>query len=139
MKKPKAVIDAEKIAAEKAIQLAAAKGDVCQLEREYSNAVAAIRKAQEDADASLPQCSLVRSSWRSSAEVVDGKVVVVRRTPSGMLVVRRVGDSTGCEYKFKWDRNAEQYRQAEKRFSSVSDTRALRDVPNEYAHNLQEV
>lgn len=134
MKKPKTVVDAEKMAAEKAAELAAAKEVVRQLESEHADAVAAIRKAQEDADAALPQCRLVRIPWRSSKEEDVSRVVIVRKTPGGMLVVRRVGDPAGNKYKFKWAPYAGQYRQAEKRSSFISDSRALRDVPPEYAH-----
>lgn len=134
MKKPKSVADAEAVVAVKVELLAAARDAVKQLEREHGEATAAVRQAQEAADATLPQCRLVRIPWRASKEEDIGRVVIVRKTPSGMLVARRVGDASGKEYKFKWAPYAGQYRQAEKRSSFTSDARGLRDVPAEYQH-----
>lgn len=136
MKKPKTVIDAEEAASAKKAEFEAAKAGVNRLEKEWFQALAAVRAAQTDADAALPQCRLVRVRWRTSNEEDMGRVVILRRTPGGMLVVRHVGDPDGSEYKFKWAEYAGRFRQAEKG-SCTSDTRELRDVPAEYLPTCQ--
>jgi hypothetical protein len=131
MKKLKTVVDAETALNAKAAEVTAAKDALKRLESELAGAHAAVRQAQADADATLPQCRLVRVRWRSGIEDEGAGVVIVRRTPSGMLVVRYVGDASGSEYKFKWAEHSGKYRQADKS-SFTSDTRELRDVPAEY-------
>jgi len=103
------------------------------LEAEYSDCLRAVRAAQEEADALLPQCLIVRRRWRSGTVEDFAKAVVLRKTAGGQLVVRRVGDADGTEYRFKWAERAQVYRQAEKSTSWASDTRELRDVPPEFA------
>lgn len=136
MKKPKTVIEAEAALAEKASEVAAAKDTLKRLEAEHGAAYEAVRKAQTDADAALPQCRMVRFRWRSSNEEDCGRVVILRRTPGGMLVVRYVGEPDGLTHKFKWAEYAGKFRQAEKG-SFISDTRELRDVPVEYLPTTQ--
>ena len=131
MKKPQGVVDAEAALDAKAQELSAAKETLKRLEREYSEAYTAVRHSQTDSDSALPQCRLVLVRWRSGVEDSGVAVVIVRRTPGGMLVVRHVGDSSGNEYKFKWAEHAGKYRQAEKS-GFTSDIRQLRDVPLAY-------
>lgn len=131
MKKPKAVIEAESALVAKAAEVAAAKEALKRLEVERGAAIAAVRHAQTEADAALPQCRLVRVRWRSGNEEDIGRVAVVRRTPGGMLVVRYVGDADGSEYKFKWAEYSRKFKQAE-RGGYTDDTRELRDVPEAY-------
>jgi hypothetical protein len=131
VKKPKTVIDAENALSAKAAEVVAAKETLKRLEAEHGAAYAAVRQAQTDADAALPQCRMVRVRWRSGDEEDAGRVVIVRRTPAGMLVVRHVGAPAGHEYKFKWSEHSHKFRQAE-RGGYTSDTRELRDVPAEY-------
>ena len=131
MKKPKTVVDAEAALAAKAAEVAAVKEALERLKSEWGIAHTAVRHAQTEADATLPQCRLVRIRWRSSNEEDMGRVVILRRTPGGMLVVRYVGEFDGSEHKFKWAEYAGKYRQAEKS-SYTSHTRELRDVPAEY-------
>ena len=113
MKKPKTVIDAKAALSAKAAEVTAAKDALKRLEAEYGAAHMAVRQAQTDADASLPQCRLVRLRWRSDKDENVARVVILRRTPSGMLVVRYVGEPDGSEYKFKWAEYSQRFRQAE--------------------------
>lgn len=136
MKKPKTVIDAEAALSAKAAEVTAAKEALKRLEAEHSAAYAAVRHAQTEADAALPQCRLVRVRWRSGNQEDMGCVAILRRTPGGMLVVRRVGEPYGHEYKFKWAEYAGKYRQAEKG-GYTDDTRELRDVPAEWLPTTQ--
>lgn len=138
MKKPKTVIEAEAALSYKAEELTAAKDALKRLEAEYGAAHAAVRHAQTEADAELPQCRMVRVRWRSGTDDDMSRVVILRRTPSGMLVVRNVGTS-GCEYKFKWSERPGKYRQAEKVIGFTDSIRELRDVPVEYLPTCQAV
>lgn len=136
MKKPAAVAAAEealkKALKTKANELASAKEAVQRLEREYADAVVAVRKASEEADSDLPQCRLVQVRWLNAKEEDMGRAAILRKTPSGMLVVRRVGDDSGQEYRFKWRKLSGSYTQAEKATSPYSDLRELRDVPTAF-------
>jgi hypothetical protein len=136
VKKPKTVIEAEAVASVKKAEFEAAKETMNRLEKEWFAALAAVRQAQTDADATLPQCRMVRVRRYCSKEEDCGAFVVVRRTPGGLLVVRRVGDTSGYESKFKLSRHRGLYVQAEKA-SLSSDTRELRDVPAEYLPSAQ--
>lgn len=138
MKKPKTVIDAEAALIAKAVEVAAAKDTLTRLEAEHGAAYSAVYQAQTEADASLQQCRMVRVRWRSDTEEGGARVVILRRTPGGMLVVRKVGDANGYEYRFKWAEHARKYRQAEKG-SFTSDTLEMRDVPAEYLPTCQAV
>lgn len=136
VKRPKTVIEAEAAASAKRAEFEAAKEAVKRLEGEWFQALAAVKAAQTEADAALPQCRLVRVRWRTSNEEEMGRAVILRRTPGGMLVVRYVGDPDGIEFKFKWAAYAGKFRQAEKG-GYTSDTRELRDVPAEYLPTCQ--
>ena len=129
MKKPKTVVDAEVALAAKAVEVAVAKEALKRLESEWGIAAAAVRQAQTEADASLPQCRFVRVR-RGGTEDGNSLVVIVRRTPGGMLVVRDVGESASLEYKFKWKAHEGKYQMA--KHDGYTSTRELRDVPAEY-------
>lgn len=131
MKKPKTVIEAEAALGAKAAEVTAAKETLKRLEAEHAAAYAAVRQAQTEADASLPQCGMVRVRRFGGKEEDCGRYVIVRRTPGGLLVVRRVGDADCGESKFKFSQHRGLYVQAEKT-SWSSDSRELRDVPAEY-------
>lgn len=134
MKKHATVMAAEAVAEEKARELAVARELVKRLEQEHSEARIAVREAQLLVDASLPQCRLVQVHWRSGKEANAGRVVILRKTPGGMLVVRRVGDSfSGAEFKFKWLEHSGKYVDSRKQHAYLSDLLELRDVPEVYA------
>lgn len=132
MKKPKEVIDAEAALSAKAAEVATAKNALKRLEGEYLAAHAAVRQAQTNADAALPQCRVVRVRWRTGVEDDLGRVVIQRRTLGGMLAVRPVGqlDDLG-QQKFKFLEHVGRFRQVEKG-GYTSDIRELREVPAEY-------
>lgn len=136
MKKPKTVIDAEAALKAKTAEVADAKEALKRLDAEQAAAYAAVRQAQTDADASQPQCRLVCVKRYSGKTEDIARAVILRRTPGGMLVVRHVGQPDGTEYKFKWSQHCALYSQAEKG-SWSSDTRELRDVPDEYQPTAQ--
>lgn len=131
MKKPKTVIDAEAALSAKAAEVTAAKEALRRLEAEHGAAHFALIDAQTAADASLPQCRVVCVRRYGGAEEGGALHVILRRTPGGMLVVRRVGDATGVEWKFKWALHANVFRQAEKA-GWFSDWSELREVPAAY-------
>lgn len=135
MKKPKTVIEAEAALSAKAAEVTAAKETLKRLEAEHAAAYAAVRQAQTDADASLPQCDMVRVRRYGGKEEDCGRFVILRRTPGGLLVVRRVGEQGG-ESKFKLSQHRGLYVQAEK-VSWASDTCELRNVPAEYLPSAQ--
>jgi hypothetical protein len=135
VKKPKTVIEAEAALSAKAAEVTAAKETLKRLEAEHAAAYAAVRQAQTDADASLPQCDMVRVRRYGGKEEDCGRFVILRRTPGGLLVVRRVGEQGG-ESKFKLYQHRGLYVQAEK-VRWASDTRELRNVPAEYLPSAQ--
>jgi len=128
-----AVAAAKLVAEAKKQELAEAEGAVARLKAEWIDAMQSIREAQERADAVLPQCRIVSVSRYSSKEVGGARVVILRRTPAGTLIVRHLGDADRGEYKFRFSTHSEAYREVEKegRFS-YSDRSELRDVPAEY-------
>lgn len=126
------VISAEQEVKNKAAELEGARATMKRLERELYEASAAVSKAQEDADAMLPQCRMVSVHLRSGETRDIGRVVILRRTPGGIIVVRGVGDTSNMTYKFKWRKHSAQYVQAEKQSSFSYDSRVLHDVPADY-------
>lgn len=134
----KTVAAAEAAVAEAGLRLGAAREAVRQLELEYSAAVAAAERARVEADDLLPQCRLVRVGWHSGKETEICRVVILRKTPSGLLVVRRVGDGTDDQSRFKWNEHSNRFVLAEKRGNFTTDNRELRDVPESFlpAHQL---
>ncbi len=131
MKKPKSVIDAEAFAAIKKVEFDSAKAAMDRSEKELIEAVAAVRTALIDADATLPKCRKVRVR-RQSGTVVDlGQVVIVRKTPGGRLVVRNVGEPSGTASQYKWNPHSGVFRQIEKS-SWNGYINELRDVPAQH-------
>lgn len=131
-KKPAAVAAAEETLHAKAAELAAAKDAVVRLGQEHCACVQALRAAQTEADSDLPQCDLVSVGFRSDKETPVCRVVILRKTPGGMLVTRHVGAADGYEQRFKWSAHRGKYVQAEKQGAWVSDHRELRGVPADY-------
>lgn len=131
-KKQTPVAAAEDAVSTRAAELIAAKSEVERLNREHGEALEALRKARGDADASLPQCRLVRIHWRGEKPTDSGMLVILRKTPTGMIVARRVGEPAGSEYRFKWAAHGRCFRDAAKHGSWMSSSLELRDVPAEY-------
>jgi hypothetical protein len=132
MKKLAAVAAAERALAAKKAELAAAEATIACLRFEVADAHRAVFDAQSDADAALPQCRMVAIGWRGSPERDVGRTVILRRTPTGILVVRSVGFTDRGVFKFKWNERTGRFVQAEKRTLLCGDTRELRDVPEQF-------
>lgn len=135
-KKPSAAAEAVS-AAKLVVELAKAdledaRAEVKRLEQKVSDAHVAWRDAQVAADAELPQCGMVLVKWRSGKEEDAGRLVILRKTPGGMLIARRVGDVYGAEMKFKWSQHRAQFVQAEKSSFYANDTRKICEVPAEF-------
>lgn len=113
-------------------ELAAARAEVERLEADVVVARAALRDTRVAADAELPQCRMVSVRRFSGIEDEAGRVVILKKTPGGTLVVRRVGNGGGPEYRFKWSAHRAKFVQMEKYAFFGSDTRELRDVPTEF-------
>lgn len=126
------VAAAEQAVKSKHEELKDANATVARLNGELSEATDAMRKAREDADALLPQCRMLIKRWGRAQEEDIGRVVLLRKTPGGMLVVRRVGGPPDTTFKFKWRETPAAYVLVDKHSSFASDTRILRDVPAEY-------
>lgn len=132
VKLPPEVAAAEAARSAKAQELCSAQEAVKRLERELVEAVGAVRAARIAADAGLPKCRMVSLAWRTGRVVLDCEVVILRKTPTGVLVVRRVGEDEKQTFRFKANIFGDRYVQAEKGLGYVSQTRELRGVPKEF-------
>ena len=121
----------KKFKAEKQKELALAEAAIKTLKDELSAAYIAVRKAQEEDDDKLPQCDCISVEWMSRKETPAGRMVIMRKTPTGFLITRRFGE-VSCDFKFKYENG--NYVTAEKRTSSYSTTE-LRNVPAEFLPN----
>lgn len=133
-KLPPEVVAAEAARLAKAQELCSAQEAVKRLERELVEAIGAVRAARVAADAGLPKCRMVTLEWRTGRVSSDCEVVIVRKTPTGVLVVRRVGEDENHTFRFKVrvSVNGVRYVQSEKAPSFLSITRELRGVPKEF-------
>ena len=133
MKKHKTVIAAEAAYEAKKAEMQAAELAAKNLALEVSQAYAAIQAAQTLIDADLPQCVGVAISQYSKNEEDRGRFVIVRKTPGGLLVVRKVGDHSGNESKYKWSKGGGKFclNKARGNFY-LSKSLELRDVPPEF-------
>jgi hypothetical protein len=132
IKKPKRVLDAEAVCNIKFAAMTTARVELKNLEEEYAAACEEVELAKIQADASLPQCDMVVIRWKNGVEAFQNRVVIVRSTPSGILVVRNVGEPEGKEYRFKWLEWHHAFVQIEKSRGFYNNTSELRDVPAEY-------
>lgn len=130
-KKPSAVALAQAFQVAKEAELREARTVVKTLEGELGAAISATRKAQGDEDAHLPQCKIV-TVMSGGRESVFGPVVILRKTPGGMLVTRRVGEPGAKTFKFTFVGHSGKFVQAEKQSSYAYAHRELRDVPAAY-------
>lgn len=130
MKQPKEVVDALAAVEHRTRELAEAKAVVDRLEGELRTAFAAVRQAKERADSGLPQCDRVSVGWRSGKVEPAGRVVIVRATPGGVLVVRMFG--TDSESRFKRSPTGV-FLEAARRDTWASNRLELRNVPEEFA------
>lgn len=136
IKKHSAVIEAESALKAKTEEIEEAKRILRVLETERASAYENVKRAQLEADSELPQCRIVRIGWRSWKEESTRNAVILRKTKSGRLVVRYVGDTSGTEMQFKLSKYSNAvgsfpFQKVEK-MSFASDSIELRDVPDEY-------
>jgi hypothetical protein len=128
------VAEALALAEEKAKELTAARAAVQRIEREVFAAHAAVRAAQTAVDETLPQASMVKVFVRSGNSEDMGRVVIVRRTPGGLLITRPVGEPSGISRSFRWSTARSCYVEKVKAQSYVSSVVTLSDVPAEFAN-----
>lgn len=94
------------------------------------DAVAEVQKAIDDR---MPQCQMVSIQWRTGKPCNEGqRMVILRKTPGGMLIVRERGKEDAQEYKFKWWSFSGIYREFGKTNSSMTNVRQLSSVPKEF-------
>ena len=129
MKKPKIVVDAEAVAATKLAALVAARATVDALKMEHREALSAVRKAQELADAALPQCRLRRVGREGEEIEKCARHVILRKTPTGVLVTCLVGDPGRDESRFRWNGRAFVETNQQNLGYGLLE---LRDVPQEF-------
>ncbi len=100
--------------------------------KEMQDAWVALRQSMEEADASLPSCkSVTVNRYGGRAEEPASRLVLLRKTPSGLIVARRFGDHDMKPVYFEYVPHIEAYRCKEKASWSRNDWR-LRDVPAEF-------
>ncbi len=133
MSKHASVLAAEAVVEAKKHELGEARAHVERLEREYREALDGVRHAQHQVDATLPQCDMVRTSGIGGDETRRERVVIVRKTPSGMLVVRLVGGLDG-EARFKKDSRTGRYLEVTQRTSFISDYWELQGIPASFTN-----
>lgn len=129
-KKDAAVAAAEAACDAKREELRSAEAEVERLKIELGEAHRALREARLAADAKLPQAMLAKLHWRSGKIQDAGPVVVLRRTPTGQLVVRSAGEEGG-EMRFKRGEFSGEWHEVVKRGRSF-DAWVLRDVPAQF-------
>jgi anti-sigma factor RsiW len=120
MKKPKTVLDAERAVKAARDALHAAQMEVERVREDLRAAIARLQDARADADAALPQCE----AWSGNVKA-KRPVVILRTTPTGMLVVRGIGEEK--TFRFKWNRAMQEWLAV----SGYSQAR-LRNVPPEF-------
>ena len=130
MKKPKAVLEAEAAVMVKVAELEEAKKAVLRIGKELSAARLDVIAAQTTADAELLQCRIVMYIGFSGTPTQIGRAVILRRTPSGILVVRKAGEANDEAKRFKWEDRRGTFC-IEGRYSQDAYYE-LRDVPAEY-------
>lgn len=129
-KDPPTVIAALEVRASRHAEMVAAELAVKAAKEAYKSACAAVLEARKQADESLPQCMLVRSAWRGSRTEEAGRVVILRKTPGGLLVTRRVAETD--EMRFKFSPYSGVYIKQRKGSTFMSCHYELRDVPPEW-------
>ena len=132
--KNKSVQMAKEALAEKELALTKALEAVELAKQEKGEAYTALCKAQMDADSGLPSCDCVSiREYGRGDPVLVARMAILRKTPSGLLVVRRLGEPDGQLYHFKWSPYSSTYHEKKKRERFYSGSRTeLRNVPAEF-------
>jgi hypothetical protein len=131
-KEPEIVQAARDAVAAKEAALKAAQDSVVVAQKAYGEALAALRDAQEKADSGLPQCRCVSVSRYRGNETEASRMVILRKTPGGLLVTRRAGDPHVVLFQFKWSEFSGVYREKTKQTFYSSGHLELRDVPPQF-------
>jgi hypothetical protein len=132
MSKTTPLTEAKAAAERKKAELDLAEKDVTRIRAELGECHKAIRAAQEAEDEKLPQCVSVVKAWRGGEIRESIRCVILRQTPTGRLVVRRFGDATWGESRFKLSKHAGVFVEDVKHSSIIGDSRELRNVPAEF-------
>jgi hypothetical protein len=130
MKKSGAIIAAEFAVSATVQELTQARAEVTRLEDLHKKALSQLWEAQKAADSLLPQCRIVSYRRRSGVTEDLHKAVIIKKTPSGMLVVRRFGEDG--EARYKWSESSRLFTQTERQTRYAYSVRQLRDVPVEF-------
>lgn len=93
--------------------------------KELHEAQMALYVAKVAADAALPRCRIASLRTNSSAEAC-----IVRKTPGGMLVVRKPGED--AEEQYKWNKYFGGRFEQAKRYDKWATPLVLTDVPAEF-------
>ena len=132
-KAPKIVEDA--MAALAAAEAKVKEADAaCALARiEVSHAYEALRIARIAADSNLPKCTIVTKGRLSKTQSAS-EGVILRKTPTGLLVVRRVGAKDDSASRFAWSEFRRAYMEKKPRGSGMyhGSFEVLADVPAEF-------
>lgn len=99
---------------------------------DHHSAIKSLKEARIREDENLPQCQIVNIEHYSAEVRHLGRAVILRKTPTGMLIVRFFGPVHKYEQRFIWDKYRSVFRQSEKGKSFAANRRELRDVPIEF-------
>ena len=117
----------------KTAELGAARAEVDRIGGELSAMKKALDVALLAEDAKRPCCRLVTLSRHSQGEERNSENhVILRKTPTGILVTRPAGQDGAKESRFKFAPYLGRYVPAERTGYYSAYTRELRDVPSEY-------
>ena len=137
-RKPEYVLAAEAAVKAKEAELDEAQEALAMAEKELCKARSDFRAAWIEADSTLPKCRIVYLRWPSFKDsgATFSKVVIVRKTAGGRLVVREAGRTEAAESQFCFDDPKGVFRRVGKR--SSYDLVELRDVPEEFMPAVDE-
>lgn len=130
-KTPDFVIDAEAKEASAKIRFESLKREADAAELAWLEAKSEVAAAKKKADKVLPQCEMVSVARYSGKETSCGSFVIVKKTPTGILVVRKAGITGMPENRFKKSQHDGVFRDTAKS-SMFLDRRELRGVPAEF-------
>lgn len=136
MKKPKesAKLIAARANVESAQEAFASAGEARRVaQKALEEAYSSLRDAQVEEDASLPQCDLVEVNRYNGNESKPSRMVILKKTPTGMLDVRHVGEPSRVPLRFEWEPRHSRFCIKRSRSSFYSSSRQeLRNVPPEF-------
>ncbi len=133
MKKSPQIIAAEKAVEEAEQSVASLELQLKSARERRDEAYKALLSARMAADAELPQVTVTLRSRRTGTLVSSVPSVIIRKTPSGMLIVRGIGEPNERAHKYK----LQEYSGRFVRVRAAQDKWAyniywLEDVPSEF-------